>query len=371
MMPYSAPSSAALMVCRGGICHTTIASRIDSASPTSEAFHALTRKTPRRMNSVTRGITATSAERNSDPNTGSRICWNMGLSFESYHLWASLSHRVVPGFYIVRQVDMYVKCSRQTAAHRIAGDKEDPMPKVAAVSIIDAVSEDLRRRVLSGELEPETPLAEVEVADSYQVARPTAKAAIENLVRERLLERSAHKTARVVRLAPEDARDIYRARAIIESEVLRRLAADRRVPDAARVANAEIAALADASPREIVEPDMRFHRSLVDALASARTSMVYDSLASEVVFCMSQVQGASLLPTSTIVAEHDRLLELIAQGEGDAAAAAPRRASRSCAGAPGRAPRRTARPRGIRPDRALKRRRHRRAPVSTVRSPST
>ncbi|WP_457099603.1 GntR family transcriptional regulator [Microbacterium sp. P5_E9] len=194
------------------------------------------------------------------------------------------------------------------------------MPKVAAVSIIDAVSEDLRRRVLSGELEPETPLAEIEVADSYQVARPTAKAAIENLVRERLLERSAHKTARVVRLTPEDARDIYRTRAIIESEVLRRLAADRRVPDAARVANAEIAALADASPRGIVEPDMRFHRSLVDALASVRTSMVYDSLASEVVFCMSQVQGASLLPTSTIVAEHERLLELIAQGEGDAAA---------------------------------------------------
>lgn len=60
------------------------------------------------------------------------------------------------------------------------------MPRIAVVSIIDAVTEDLRRRVLAGELEPGTPLAEVEVADEYEVARPTAKAAIENLVREAL-----------------------------------------------------------------------------------------------------------------------------------------------------------------------------------------
>jgi DNA-binding GntR family transcriptional regulator len=194
------------------------------------------------------------------------------------------------------------------------------MPRIAVVSIIDAVTDDLRGRVLSGELEPGAPLVEVEVADEYEVARPTAKAAIENLVRERLLERSAHKTARVVRLTPEDARDIYRTRQIVESEVLRTLAQERRVPDAAREANREIAALVDASPREIVEPDMRFHRSLIDALGSVRTSRLYDELASEVVFCMSQVQGAALLPTETIAAEHDRLLELIEAGDGDAAA---------------------------------------------------
>jgi DNA-binding GntR family transcriptional regulator len=194
------------------------------------------------------------------------------------------------------------------------------MPRIAVVSIIDAVTDDLRGRVLSGELEPGTPLVEVEVADEYEVARPTAKAAIENLVRERLLERSAHKTARVVRLTPEDARDIYRTRQIVESEVLRTLARERRVPDAAREANRDIAALVDASPREIVEPDMRFHRSLIDALGSVRTSRLYDELASEVVFCMSQVQGAALLPTETIAAEHDRLLDLIEAGDGDAAA---------------------------------------------------
>ncbi|SIT86236.1 transcriptional regulator, GntR family [Microbacterium sp. RU33B] len=193
--------------------------------------------------------------------------------------------------------------------------------KLAVVSIIDAVTDALRTRVLSGALAPGTPLAEVEIADEYEVARPTAKAAIENLVRERLLVRSAHKTARVVRLTPDDARDVYRSREIVEAEVLRTLARARTVPDAARAANDEIAALADASPRDVVEPDMRFHRSLIDAIGSERTSRMYDTLASEVVFCMSQVQGASLLPTDVIVDEHARLLALIEAGDGDAAAA--------------------------------------------------
>lgn len=192
--------------------------------------------------------------------------------------------------------------------------------RIAVVSVIDAVTDDLRRRVLAGELEPGAPLGEVDVAETYDVARPTAKAAIENLVRDRLLERRAHKTARVVRLTPHDARDVYRARALLESEVLRELARDRRVPDDARTANREIAELTDASTRAVVEPDMRFHRSLVDAIGSERTSRMYDALASEVVFCMSQVQGASLLPTSLIVDEHERLLALVEAGDGDGAA---------------------------------------------------
>ncbi len=193
--------------------------------------------------------------------------------------------------------------------------------RVAVVSVIDAVTDDLRRRVLAAELGPGTALAEVEIAEEYDVARPTAKAAIEALVRERLLERRAHKTARVVLLRPEDVRDIYRTREVIECEVLRRIAVDRHVPEAARAANREIAARAGASPLELVEPDMAFHRSLIDALGSERTSALYGALAAEVVFCMSQVQGAALLPEGVIAAEHDRLMELIERGDGDAAAA--------------------------------------------------
>lgn len=195
------------------------------------------------------------------------------------------------------------------------------MARVNVVSLVDAVADDLRQRILKGDLEPDEALAEVDIATRYEVARPTAKAAIEQLVQSRLLHRSAHKTARVVRLAPQDARDIYLGREIIEAEVMRRLARDHVVPAAATAANAEIAALPADSPRDVVGPDMRFHTALIDSVGSARLSRTYASLASEVVFCMSQVQGASLLPTALIVAEHGRILELIAAGDGDGAAA--------------------------------------------------
>jgi len=192
------------------------------------------------------------------------------------------------------------------------------MARVEGVtSIVDAVAADLRRQLFRGSLSSEEPVTEASVSEQYEVARPTAKAAIEKLVAEGLLVRGVHRSARVPVLDEADARDIYRTRADVEAIVLRRLAATRTVPDEARKANAEIAALGEASALDVVDPDMRFHTSLVDAMASRRLSRAYSSLASEVRLCMAQVQGNSLLSTALIHAEHGRLLELIETGDGD------------------------------------------------------
>jgi len=187
--------------------------------------------------------------------------------------------------------------------------------------VVDVIADDLRTDVLSGELPPGAALTEAEVAGRYEVARATAKAAIERLVAEAVLERSTHKTARVVRFGPSDVRDIYISRAILEAEVLRRLArAGTPVPPDARAANTEIRRRWDGSSFDIVEPDMRFHTALVDAAGNVRTSRMYRSLASEVKLCMAQVQGRQLLSPAIIVAEHERIVQLVEAGQGDAAA---------------------------------------------------
>lgn len=111
---------------------------------------------------------------------------------------------------------------------------------IVVLSVIDAIVEDLKSQVLGQELAPDTPLTEVEVATRYDVARATAKAAIERLVADKVLVRKNHKTARVVSLGPADARDIYLARSYLEREALRQLAERRVVPEAARTANEEI-----------------------------------------------------------------------------------------------------------------------------------
>ena len=192
---------------------------------------------------------------------------------------------------------------------------------IVITSVIDAVVEDLKSLVLTRDLEPNHPLTEADVAARYDVARATAKAAIERLVGEKVLVRRNNKTARVVKLGPADVRDIYRTRAYLESEVLRRLAGRRVVPGEARRANAEIEALWRQGSFDIVEPDMRFHTSLIDSLGSARTSAIYGSLAFEVKLCMAQLQGSQRLGADIIVAEHARILEQIERGDGDAVAA--------------------------------------------------
>jgi DNA-binding GntR family transcriptional regulator len=56
-------------------------------------------------------------------------------------------------------------------------------------------------------------LAEVSVAQMFDVARPTAKAAIEQLVHVGQLRRMRNKTARVPLLNANDVADLYLSRA--------------------------------------------------------------------------------------------------------------------------------------------------------------
>lgn len=192
--------------------------------------------------------------------------------------------------------------------------------RVTALSIIDAIVADLRRRIYQGELTQGAALTEAEVAANYDVARPTAKAAIERLVSESLLERGAHKTARVKTLGADSVRDIYFARAYLESEVVRRLARNTTVPPAAVSANAEITARTSRPATDIIEPDMMFHTALVDAMQNKRTSAMYRSLLGEVRLCMTRVQSLELLDTAQIAAEHAAILERIAAGDPEGAA---------------------------------------------------
>ncbi len=192
---------------------------------------------------------------------------------------------------------------------------------IVVTSVVDAITEDLREQVVSGELSPGTPLTELELSTRYDVARASARAAIERLTAEKVLVRRNHKTARVVELGPDDVRDIYNTRIYLESEVLRRLAALKRVPQSSRTANAEIAELWSSGSHQIVDPDMRFHTGLIDSLHSPRTSAAYDALAFEVKLCMAQLQGRQALSPRIIIAEHAKILELIENGDAAGAAA--------------------------------------------------
>lgn len=188
------------------------------------------------------------------------------------------------------------------------------------VSIVEAIADDLRGRILSGDLESSAALTEIKVSSSYKVARPTAKAAIEKLVSEGLLVKGVHKTARVMDLGPKAVRDIYNACAYLEAEVLRRLASTRSVPAAAVEANSDLAALTSGAAIDVVELDMRFHSMLIDAMRNERISKMYRTLVGEIGLCMVRAQSQHLLDPTLLHAEHRRILEHIEDGQGEQAA---------------------------------------------------
>ncbi|WP_308797610.1 GntR family transcriptional regulator [Agromyces silvae] len=194
------------------------------------------------------------------------------------------------------------------------------MAGVQVVGVVDAVAAALRSAVLDGELSSGASVTEASVATRFEVARPSAKAAIEKLVADGLLVRSAHRSARVRSLDADAVLDVYATRRRIEEAALRELAASRAVPEAAADAQREIGEHLGGSSVDIVDPDMRFHSALVDAIGSERTSRAYAALVDEVRLCMVQVQGRRLVSVDAILAEHARILDHLAAGDADAAA---------------------------------------------------
>lgn len=192
---------------------------------------------------------------------------------------------------------------------------------LGVVGIVDAVTRQLRARILAGEISADTPLTEAKVSELFGVARPSAKAAIEQLVASGLLVRTAHRSARVIAIDPETVRDVYRTRMRLESAALRELAAARTVPRAASDANAEMLRMPAGPSPETVDPDLRFHTALIDGIDSVRTSRMYRSVLDEVRLCMAQVQGRRLLDAEVIAAQHAEILDAVAAGDGDRSAA--------------------------------------------------
>lgn len=188
------------------------------------------------------------------------------------------------------------------------------MKGLRTVSVVDALATSLRDRVLDGEITPGAGLTETEVAEEYEVSRPTAKAALGQLVHAGLLRREAHKTAYVPRLSQADVEDLFLVRIPLELEVVHRVASNQRVPAGADDAVRDLAAVpADGAHSEFVEADLRFHRKLVEAVGSPRLSRLYGLLTGEI--HLSMVQSRSALGRDRIVREHSAILDALHRGD--------------------------------------------------------
>ncbi len=198
---------------------------------------------------------------------------------------------------------------------------EQPAPSVRlnTVSTVDAAANALRELILDGELEPGARLREAEFAERLGIARHSFRAATQILIAEGMLRREPHRGVQVTVLTAADILDTFRLRAALEVEAVRLAIAAGRIPDEARQAVEDLSAVPDGAPwRDVVDPDMRFHRAFIDAAESPRIARAYDGVQSEIELCMVQLRVHYERP-SQVAAEHTELLAVIEAGDPDRA----------------------------------------------------
>lgn len=187
------------------------------------------------------------------------------------------------------------------------------------VSAIEALTDGVRKRVLTGELPAGTAVGEEELASDFGVARPTARAAIQSLVQAGVLRREPYRSAYVPVLTAADVRDLFFVRTPLEVRVVGALSERGLQLPAADEAVRRMESLPpDARWGDVVDADASFHDALVAAAGSPRLHAVYAQLRDEIRLALIQLEPVQD-SISTLGVEHRRILDAIARGSADVA----------------------------------------------------
>jgi DNA-binding GntR family transcriptional regulator len=197
---------------------------------------------------------------------------------------------------------------------------EKPQPsapdlQVATVSTVQAAANALREQILDGHIEPGARLREAEFAERLGIARHSFRAATQILITEGLLVREPNRGVHVPVLEPNDLIDVFRLRTALELEAVRLVMATGEVPEEAEGSVRELSGVGDDAPwRSVVEPDMSFHRAIIDAAGSPRLARAYSSVQSEILLCLVQLRPYYHRPAE-VAAEHEELIAAIRAGD--------------------------------------------------------
>jgi DNA-binding GntR family transcriptional regulator len=186
-----------------------------------------------------------------------------------------------------------------------------------------AVASSLRADVLAVRIRPGDAVTEASVALRFDVSRPTARVAIDQLVAAGLLKREPNRGARVPVLSRADIVDLYDARALVEEAALSALASSGSVPADAVRSNRALAEAPDDAP--FAADDIAFHRALVQAQPSPRLARMHDGLMGEIELCIGQVDANALWRPADIATQHSRILRAVVDSDPELAGRLARR----------------------------------------------
>lgn len=187
------------------------------------------------------------------------------------------------------------------------------------VSTVEALVDALRSEILSGRLRPGAQMREVDLAATYSVGRHSLRAALQSLVHEGLLRHEPNRGVFVPEMSAADVQDLFTLRIALETEAARLVAGRREGLEGLQEAVVELERLGGEEPwPQVLEVDLRFHRTLIDTVGSARMSRTFVSLQAELRLLLAQLKPRYQRPDA-IGAEHRRVFEAILGGRGPTA----------------------------------------------------
>jgi DNA-binding GntR family transcriptional regulator len=197
-----------------------------------------------------------------------------------------------------------------------------PRPRVALhrVSTVEALSTALRGEILDGTLPAGSALREAELSDTFGVSRHTVRTALQALTHEGILRHEPNRGAFVPDLTAQDVDDVFRLRAVLETDAVQALA--RGKGDRSHLRRMlEVLESLGPSPEwhAVRDADLAFHQAIVDAIDSPRISRTYATLLTELRLCFLQLRP-EFEDHGDVVRQHRELFAAVEAGDARAAA---------------------------------------------------
>ncbi|HEV2450958.1 MAG TPA: GntR family transcriptional regulator [Streptosporangiaceae bacterium] len=185
------------------------------------------------------------------------------------------------------------------------------------VSLPEAITRALRRRILNNELPAGTRLVEANLAAEFGVSRGTIRDAMRSLRAEGLIAILPRRYSVVTRMSPEDAEDVCYARYVLEDasvgQGLEHSAA--ALTEALHESLREMAAAADGDLDALVESDIKFHERLIEVSGRRRLKDLWAMLNSQMGALMRSEIERRGIGLAEVVGRHRLLVEAVGSGD--------------------------------------------------------
>lgn len=188
-------------------------------------------------------------------------------------------------------------------------------------STAQAVATVLRSQIAAGRILPGAQLREERIAAALEVSRNTVREAFRLLSHERLVEHALHRGVFVRVVGPDEIRDVYLTRRLVEPLGLRGAVGNPPALSALRETVDRARASAAAGDWDAVgTADIEFHRLVVAACGSVHLAAMVDGLLAELRLAFLRLADLQELHQPFVDRNHE-ILSLLERGEGEAAVA--------------------------------------------------